>query len=445
MPLLFRVIPIAFVIVTVLSLQATEPSPHPNFPNRLVQERSGLRVEYHPGQEDLVEVVFEEVEKWNRYLKELIRKTKIDRSKEIPLSHYSMKLNRDEILNDIAHAIGLSRPSDFQKRVFDVFLRKYEVIDISLQKTFELAKPRRIMIWQRERLIEHLRDGTQVPGFSYDEATDSGDFSMNLDFNFDADPRIQAINEEIESLGINHDFNYRIHNHSVNIGASVTTAPKTKSEQFDRRTENLELIFPLPIVLSDKTADLPPREIVQQQLIRGDLYGIVRNIVRPYPVKPMLAFTVLHETIETGLIDTQINSPDRRWLCDGTANYLSWEIAQKRAGREVADQAYNLESQLKRHKSLQSKIDLRNWPASENIDLDSFGEELNAAHYTYATRAVFIMADRLGEQSIADLWKEIGKTPKRKTNMKAVAKAFKNLTGENLSETIKLAENDPIP
>jgi len=45
-----------------------------------------------------------------------------------------------------------------------------------------------------------------------------------------------------------------------------------------------------------------------------------------------LAQIVIHETTEAGIVDHFLGSADRRWFCEGTANYVAWSLARNRAG-----------------------------------------------------------------------------------------------------------------
>ena len=38
----------------------------------------------------------------------------------------------------------------------------------------------------------------------------------------------------------------------------------------------------------------------------------------------ILACLILHETAEVGIVERYLGSSDRRWLCDGMANYVAW-------------------------------------------------------------------------------------------------------------------------
>jgi len=116
-----------------------------------------------------------------------------------------------------------------------------------------------------------------------------------------------------------------------------------------------------------------------------------------------------------------------------------------RADNKIADECYDLGKKLSKYKHLQHNIDLSKWPAVENQNDDTIDNDLDMAHYPFATRAIFNFAEKHGENALAKLWKAIGKTPKRKTNMKTVSKAYQKLTGKKLSRLIKEAENDPIP
>lgn len=131
------------------SLLAIGPTPHPDFPNRLIQERNGLAVEYSKESERYVESVFSEIEEWEKEHTE-IEKRRIDESGQLyNLTHNHMKKHREEILLYVANAIGLSEPTELQEKTYDVFLIHYAQMNLLEDSIREMAIPDIIPIWHR--------------------------------------------------------------------------------------------------------------------------------------------------------------------------------------------------------------------------------------------------------------------------------------------------------
>ena len=158
-----------------------------------------------------------------------------------------------------------------------------------------------------------------------------------------------------------------------------------------------------------------------------------------------LAFGVLHEATEAGIVERYIGSADRRWLCEGAANFVAWKIARDRAGAEFAPQVYNLDGQLAQYVALQPRINLRKWLAVEHTREADRDTPLTKAHYAFATRAVFALVQENGEDALPQILREVGRTPRAKVTMKTVAKAYQKVTGRRLEDLITAAEKNPLP
>lgn len=292
-----------------------------------------------------------------------------------------------------------------------------------------------------------MRDGKKIDGFSYDQATDSGQFSLNININSKNDIRVKALKEELDSIDLDHTFSFSFASGRFSLKGGVTIG-STKPKRISKRDSSIDLVvqkFKYPIVITKENALKPPNQLVQSALINPLQVLPLQLIKDPQWFAAQSVYLVLHETIEVGLLDSYISSSDRRWICDGVANYLAWQTIKDFAGIEFANKAYNTGYELYQYKDLQSQIDLSKWKATEDQHETEADHRLNSAHYPFATRAIFNFVEDYGENAIADLWKRVGKTPRRKTDMKTVAKAYQKLTGQTLSKLIEAAENDPIP
>jgi hypothetical protein len=111
---------------------------------------------------------------------------------------------------------------------------------------------------------------------------------------------------------------------------------------------------------------------------------------------PQIAFMVLHETTEIGIGDHYFRGRDRRWFCDGVANYGAWRVLRDLHGEETATRIHDLPAQLKEFADLRERADLRKWPAAENESAEQSHSRLEEARYAFAERAVALMDERGG-------------------------------------------------
>ena len=79
----------------------------------------------------------------------------------------------------------------------------------------------------------------------------------------------------------------------------------------------------------------------------------------------------------------------------------------------------------------------------ENQHKEDANTPLNRAHYAFAARAVFLIAERHGDDFLPKLFQEIGKTPRTRTAMRTVETAYRKLAREDLS-TVLAASVAPV-
>ena len=101
-----------------------------------------------------------------------------------------------------------------------------------------------------------------------------------------------------------------------------------------------------------------------------------------------IAYLVLHETTEVGIVDRYFRGPDRRWFCDGVANYVPWRVARDLHGEDAAKTIYYLPEQLERYVAFREKADLHKWPSAENQSEEDQHSDLNRARYAFAANAI---------------------------------------------------------
>lgn len=416
---------------------------------RLVESRGEITIEYSPGQEAYVAPLADALEAWRA---EIAARRAAGADVPPPMSASDLMARREAFLRDVAQAIGLDAPSALQGACFDTFVNYYAALtsirDSAREMAWMLADAPHVAIWQRSELVERLKGGEAISGFRYDAAADEVEYSWNIQVQGD-DAKKAA--QAMEANRLDHAFHYRVEDGVARFSGSFTfkpgeerTASRFDLEAMQRRMAEafggLRLV--IPVRIEKDGAPLTPEEVVAAEL--ASRRQALRSALAPPYRDGALALVVLHETAEIGLIERYIGSADRRWFCDGTANYVAWSVARRHAGEAFARDVYDLPAQLARHAASQPKIRLRRWKAVERQSEAERAAPLDEAHYPFATRAVRRMAERHGEDIVARVWREVGKTPRPKVSMRTVERAYRKLTGERLSAVIRAAERDPI-
>lgn len=144
-------------------------------------------------------------------------------------------------------------------------------------------------------------------------------------------------------------------------------------------------------------------------------------------------FFVLHETVELTILSHHFRSKDRRWFCDGVANYVAWKVIEERVGPEAARQYYDLQADLAQYADVRDRVDLARWPAAENKRKpDEAGDRLNGARYAVATEVIAKVCAKHGPDLLPKLFAEVDQTPYEKRTIKTVYRAYTKLTHEDL-------------
>jgi hypothetical protein len=438
-----------------LSSVPAAPVPHPDRPDRLVETRDGLTVEYSPGQEAWMEMAFRQMQATAREPAIIAPPAPRRAAPAVPGSAQYLEENRDVILAAIARHTGLSRSTDLQHRTFDTFLGYYKLTSELMQGAAANIPvnlpPRHLAIWHRDDVVARLRAGNTIEGLSYDPVTDRGNFSINFELTGAAvlGERFRQIHAEIDEQRVQHRFSRG----NGTISASVSTGKtpektKTRVEKPAVQTDDLDAILSqlvVPIVYRGEAATAPTENAFNStpQYLVATRQALMQQAA-DYRNASMVSI-ILHETAEIGLIENIITSPDRRWLCDGTANYVAWRAARDLLGADFAREVYDLDAQLRLHARQQPKINLAGWPAAENQQQDQSETDLNRAHYAFATRAMFLLAERHGESALAQLWKDVTRTPQKKVTAKTFAEAYRKRFKADLAKLVRDAEQKPIP
>lgn len=439
-----------FLTVSNFCLHA-QPVPHPEFEGRLIDVRNGVRYEYSPDLEGYVEQAERIVSTWPRQIAEL--QAELAKEPVKPLSAKDLSQRQDEYLKAIAEEIGLQKPTDLQRHIYELFTLRYASTSLT-QETFAhewllAAERAHITFWHKSDIVAALNSGKTIPNFSLDPESDT----VHIETNFLIAPNRDRFSELLASHPLKHHFNYSTKFSTSARRISISAGFTIPAELYPELIE-FDLSKAREALIQSEAEPLTPPQLLFPWMFKegadhffGDefmqaILQFARNNANY--VNTTLASTVFHETAEAGIIENYIVSKDRRWLCDGTADYVAWKVTERLNDAATAQLAYDIEKQLRTSSKLQKNIDLLNWSAAESQSHD-FNGALKQAHYVFAAQAVFLMAELHGDDFIPKFWREIGKTPRGKTNFKTAQKAYRTLTGKGLKRLVKRVEATSLP
>ena len=148
-------------------------------------------------------------------------------------------------------------------------------------------------------------------------------------------------------------------------------------------------------------------------------------------------FFAMHEAAEATLALSTLPSKDRRWFCDGMANYIAREYIRQIAGDETAATIWrNLYGTVVDEATLRT-ADLWSWTAAEDeADRSPIADKpLTYARYVLATETIAAIAEEHGQAFLPRWCIEIRKTPAGERSMATVRAAFSELTDGERIET----------
>jgi len=422
----------------------------------------GIECEYSPGQEELARALAVRFARHNEELANQPPPAIAAPAESEPLSVAEMRANRAAYLGRIAALLALPRPTALQEDCYDAFLANYEesmILFEALRTSYRsLRVVRRLTVWNRAELVDRLGRGEKITGMAYDPATQQGNSTYGGELAGVSD-RLAELAEARQNMTISTSLNletqagvtnYRAH-FDVGKRGNKPAAKKTSISLNGTEPEPAEGVSEwFPVVIPPEHAAEPPEQLVQF-LWDGAGDGSVVKMMDfmtqtsgAVPrLDPQVAFLVLHETIEVGIIDRYFRGRDRRWFCDGVANYGAWSVLRDLHGEAVATQVHNLPAQLVQFADLRDQADLRKWPAVENESAAPAHSRLEDARYAFAEHAIALMVERGGKDALPRLFTEIGQTKPEKVSIKTVDKAWQKISGTKLDAILAEAVRPP--
>lgn len=345
-------------------------------------------------------------EKLPQITKEAQEDLRLKRSDPAVLTTKSFKARRDEYLEVIAHYLGLKKPTAHMKRTFDVTLTSVEKMTVAT-----LADCERdglidvVQIWRKPDLIAAL--GANGP---------DDFFELNRDKNY------------VVKSGVT--FAVTTHLSAVGAGSGKRrTAASTAPLRFGAL--NRKKMF-LPVVLAGtESVELEkevPLQVSAARKYLGEQTGALVNVTQN-----VLLLAVLHEVVEVAAIDQLIASKDRRWFCEGMANFIAYRAVLEVDTPEAARRGYDLRGQLDQWQKFEREVNLPEWKVNEDLSSEEKDSDFNRARYAYATKAIANVYEKHGRDFFPRWCREVMRTSWKKSDISTVHAAFERLTGEKLS------------
>jgi len=425
-------------------------------------EVDGVICEFSPGRESLARALAERFVIRNREAVAFVAALPNAADSEIPLSPADMREHRSEYMAAICAQLALSAPTAWQEECYDAFLNYYETHMLLLGQlrrfaAMRVAKLDRITLWDRVELVRRLESGEELRGFSYDPVTKKGRASFALpEMNFE-DERFAKLNEERQALIREYSFNIKPGaDGGSNYSASASSRHRSPAQvetaklNLDPKPKEGNGNADFPMVIPTELAESSDAEIIEQLWQAGGLLEVesFKDFLNSFAggqrgFDPAIASLVFHETVEVGVVEHYYQGKDRRWFCDGVANYVPWRIVRDRHGSELANQVYNLAAQLAQYRDVADRVNLQSWAAVERQDNEDQESRMNSANYAFAARVIFLMHERQGDDVLPRLFKEVGRTKPSKVTFKTFEKAWKKISGDGLRQLMDEASRLP--
>jgi hypothetical protein len=296
------------------------------------------------------------------------------------LSLDDLARRRDYFLGRIASVLALSKPTEKMAQTYDHMLMLWQ----KMSRVVPASAPRHYALWRRAELLARIDAGEKIAGFTKDP---SGGLNFRFELNVQSDDAATIQNAWDGFVG------------PIEIGAA---SGKTPAEE-----------------------------------VGAGLTKILRNFVVEFHdaffnMERQKVFNVLHEATESGIVWHYLISKDRRWFCDGVANYVAFKTIEAEVGEPEARSYYDLSAELNKFAGEATRVDLAAWPAAEDLAKTRYAENLNTADYAFATKVIADVCARRSDDLLPRLFREIGKTPREKATINTVYKAYRKLTREDL-------------
>ena len=282
----------------------------------------------------------------------------------------------------------------------------------------------RAAVWFNEELIALLKAGTEVPGFS--------------------------LNPDGKSVG--WDFKWGANLTSEEFRRLSREGKDIAAELQKRADAQPPVVLPMVAKRADLAGKLDNPEATAAAIREGDrgIFGMLLStekeplkesdlagLSRPLMSLEQVWFMVAHEAAEDAIVSSTIKSADRRWFCDGLANWIAIRDVDRRFGKGKGAEAFAKNYNAQEIKKQAGEVKLSAWPAQEDIDNGSRPQVAQVeAHYYFATLAIEKACEGHGGDFVKRWLEEIRRTPLNRTNSGTIIAAYRKLTGKDVAAII---------
>ena len=288
----------------------------------------------------------------------------------------------------------------------------------------------RIQVWIREDMMSFLKSGGKVPDFSLAPNGEglSWDIPFLLSGTISDTPKsptagsLDARAEVVKRIDASPHPEYPIVLKRSSLPGSLDDAQAVAAAI---RADDQKIISFL------REAAETPEEASRKTAAFGQLFD-----------QQQAWFLVAHEVTEFAIVNTVIKSADRRWFCDGLANWVAMQDVDRRFGPGKGAEAFAKNYPAAELRKQAAKVDLLAWPTEEDVKNGSRPNVENVpAYYYFATLVMQKACEDRGPEFIKQWLDEVRKTPLNRANTGTILAAYRKLTGRDLksimSEVVK--------
>jgi hypothetical protein len=283
----------------------------------------------------------------------------------------------------------------------------------------------RMQVWIKEDMLSFLKGGGKLPEFSLDPDGEhvTWNFGFSLSKQTPGDPKSAAASPSETR---------------ENVVKRIDAIPRPEYPIILKRNS-------LPGSLDDPTAVAAAIRAGDEKIFKAvreaaetpetasrnsAIFGQLFNQEQAW-------FLVAHEVTEFAIVNTVIKSADRRWFCDGMANWVAMQDVDRRFGPGKGAEAFAKSYPAAELRKEAAKVDLLAWPTEEDIKNGSRPNVENVpAYYYFATLVMQKACEGRGADFIQQWLDEIRKTPLNRANAGTVLAAYQKLTGQDLKSII---------
>ncbi len=295
---------------------------------------------------------------------------------KLELSVDQIEQQRDDYLAAMCHYLNLAKATPRMTKTFDGFAKLYR--DMEAWQSRAQTSLRNFQLWRGPDLKARLEAGQVVP----------------------------RLKMSADGKGVDSNFNF---------------------------TEPAEMEhWRLPVMVSSSRDTETGAALAEKKI--SEARFMWRLYTQPSMAREKIHM-VCHETVESALVENYLWSKDRRWFCEGVANYVGYKVIEDKLGPNIARKFYDLDAQLAMYADLRSSTHLEKWAALEvqqKQNHDDRNTRQGMANYAFATEVIFKVAAKHGPDFLPKLLAEVGKTPAKKATIKTIYRAYQKLYGEDL-------------